>query len=383
MPTMDDHARAGIAAMEERDLPRAIAEFEAALKLAPDRPDLNNLLGMCHLARGDAASAVDVLKRAVALADPEEREDVQPMKRSFHLNLGQALMAADRTQDALDVLRAAATRWPASPEPRILLGVGLLGIGSVDEGLKVYDGLADLADAGDEVRESAQALAACVRDFIAAEHDADLFLRAHQESYVEYFNAVADGKESEGWYVEAARMARGPDGEPRPIIAEGAASYALSRVDLVNPSTGEVASIYSEREPMVVALNGLEALAQAPILFQWRSATVPTWVSTRTPWHWLPITIRFAKGGDEVVGLVDELIGPWYLDGFNGRFGEAEAGRFHYVSDLDRVGEGAVSFTVDLGRARFEAIEDLMRRIDVLHARHPIERVLLGQGRLP
>ncbi len=39
-------------------------------------------------------------------------------------------------------------------------------------------------------------------------------------------------------------------------------------------------------------------------------------------------------------------------------------------------------YTVDLGRARFDAIGALRRRLDVLHARHPIARVVFGHARV-
>ena len=75
--------------------------------------------------------------------------------------------------------------------------------------------------------------------------------------------------------------------------------------------------------------------------------------------------------------------GAWYLAGFNGDFGDADKGRFHYIGPPEPVGERALSYTVDLGRASFEAIEDLVRRLVVLNTTTPVRRVLFGNGYLP
>ena len=105
-------------------------------------------------------------------------------------------------------------------------------------------------------------------------------------------------------------MARGEDGEVKPILAEGARPYAMSSVDLVNPANNEIAGVYSEAEPMVVAVDGLEPLAQLSILFPWEDPPFETWVCTRCPWHWLPLIIQMEPGPDAAKAL-DEAIGSW------------------------------------------------------------------------
>ena len=42
-----------------------------------------------------------------------------------------------------------------------------------------------------------------------------------------------------------------------------------------------------------------------------------------------------------------------------------------------------MTWVVDLGRAKWDAIPDLLRKLGVLHERHPIQRVLFGEGRVP
>jgi len=85
--------------------------------------------------------------------------------------------------------------------------------------------------------------------------------------------------------------------------------------------------------------------------------------------------------GAGALEALDGVIGDWYTRGFDGAFGTADGQRFHYVSDPEPRREGrAVSYNVDLGRARIEAIDDLLARLTVLHATHPLAEVLLGRG---
>ncbi len=59
------------------------------------------------------------------------------------------------------------------------------------------------------------------------------------------------------------------------------------------------------------------------------------------------------------------------------------SGPLPWVTDTEPIGPRSVSFVVDLGRARWEAIADLLARLTQLHTTTPLERVLLGEGRLP
>jgi hypothetical protein len=97
------------------------------------------------------------------------------------------------------------------------------------------------------------------------------------------------------------------------------------------------------------------------------------------------MVVQFVAPADEAARIdrIDDTIGSWYLAGYNGEFGDGDRGRFHYVTDPEPTGTSAVAYTVDLGRAELRAVSDLLRRLAVLHERHPIRRVLLGEGRLP
>lgn len=382
MAMVDEHAQAGLKAIEEHRFDDAIRAFRSAVDLAPDRPDINHALGMAHIHRGDAGNALPHLAAAVRLAEPYDLPQHQALKRDFQMSLATAHQLVDQVEPARRVLEQVIATWPDCVDAHLQLGQLLLSSCRPTEGCVVYEAASDWLDK--DQRESAEALVGSIRAFLDSGHDASLFLEAHGDSYRQYFDEVAKVQVDQGWYAEAARMSRGADGELRPVLAEGARPYALVRVDLVNPADGTVSSVYAESDPMVVAVEGLEPLAQVPVLLPWAGHPFEVWVSSRCPWHWLGLVVQLADAGDaDPVPPVDEAIGGWYLAGYNGEFGEGDRGRFHYVTDPERTGRSAVAYTVDLGRSRLDAIRDLLRRLAVLHERHPIRRVLLGEGRLP
>jgi tetratricopeptide (TPR) repeat protein len=394
MATLDELAKAGIAAIGEKKYDEAIARFTEALAIDPSRPDLTNALGMAYLHRGEVGTALPHLERAVSLAEPFTAPEHQAMKRQFHLALATVYELLDRAPDARCILEGAVQRWPDALEPRLHLGQALLASCRVDEGIAIYRGLADHPQLDTEGKAAAKAVCDAIVAFRESGHGGDVFLRGHAESYKTYFDEVTKDSVAAGWYAEAARMSKGADGEIRPLIPQGARKYAMQRIDIVNPADGSAASVYSEAEPMVVALNGLEPLAQLAITFPWAGEPYEVWVCTRCPWHWLNIAVQFrvtpsegesVKDGpaEAIIGDLDQVIGDWYLMGFNGDFGDKDSGRFHYITDPEFDGRRTVSYTVDLGRAKFDAIPALLRRLSVLHEKRPIQRVVFGQARIP
>jgi tetratricopeptide (TPR) repeat protein len=382
MPTLDELARKGIDAIQEKRFSDAIDAFQEAVALDDSRPDMTNALGMAYLHRGDVGNAIPHLERAVALAEAFDAPEVQDMKRDFHQQLATSYQLMDRVDDAVRTLTGITSRWPSVPEPYLQLGGLLLSTGDLQAGMAAYRDAAGVLSGED--RQAAEVMVAAIEAFVESEHPGSVFLEAHAESYKAYFDQVAEAQAEHGWYAEAARMARGPDGEPVPIVADGARPYALTRVDLVNPADGTVSGVYSEQEPMIVAVQGLEPLAEAQIVFPWNDWPFAVGVSTRCPWHWLQITVAFQESREEeaLIADLDELVGGWYLAGYNGDFGEADAGRFHYIGDPELLGDRAVAYTIDLGRARFEAIGALLKRLTVLHDKQPIDRVLFGYAKL-
>ena len=384
MSTLDDHARAGLTAIQDKRFDDAVAAFRAAVELAPERPDINSALGMAYLHRGDAGNAIPSLEAAVRLSEPFEAPEHQARRREFALSLATAYQLMDRISAAEATLTGIIARWPeASLEARLQLGQLLLSSCRPAEGCAVYEAASDWLDK--DQRQSSEALVGSVRAFIDSGHPSSVFLEAHADSYRAYFDEIAKQQAEHGWMAEAARMTRRPDGEVVPLLGEGAKPYALERVDLVNPADGTVSSVYSETEPMVVAVQELEALAQVPILLPWLGHPFDVWVCTRCPWHWLTIVVELAEPMpfEERVERVEPGLASWYLAGWNGEFGEKDTGRFHYVTDPAPLGERAVAWVVDLGRAKFAAIPELLRRLAVLHESVRIRRVVFGEGRLP
>lgn len=385
MATFDELARAGMAAISEKKFDVAISSFTAALQVEPNRPDITNALGMAHMHRGDIGGAIPYLEQAVALAEPFVDPRYQEMKLSFHLGLASAYEVHDRTGDALRTLEAAVAKWPDQITPRLQLAQLLLASCRLEDGLAAYKALATHPGLDREGQAAAQTVVDAVRAFQESENPPSVFLQGHCESYKTYFDEVTAESVQSGWYAEAARMARGADGEIRPFMAEGSRPYAMQRIDVVNPADGTAASVYSEAEPMVVALNGLEPLAQLPIALPWKEQNYPIFVSTRCPWHWLNITVQFEEADpkEERVVWLDDTIGSWYLEGYNGTYGEKDWGRFHFITDPELLGDRAVTYTVDLGRSKYEAILGLLSRLAVLHEKHAIRRLVLGQARIP
>ncbi len=385
MSTLDEHARSGIAAVNEQRFDDAVSHFEQALAIDRSRPDLNNALGMAYLHRGEAVSAVPYLQRAHELARTYEEPEHIEMRKHFATGLASALAVVDRPLGAVGVLDEMLGILPADVELHLQRASLLVSSLRPSEGAEGYRRVAEIPGVEEELAEAALAISGAIDAFTSEEGlEASVFLKAHAESYTTFFNEQARTLENEGWYFEAARMVRGEDGEARPVIAEGARPWAVERVDMVNPQDGTVAKVGDEKEPIIVAVNGLEPLAQVPVTLPWSGWSFEAWVCSRCPWHWLPVTIELEDALDEAgLKAVDELFGSWYLAGFNGDFGDKEHGRFHYATDLERVGETAVSGTFDLGRASFEAAEDLLKRMEAFHSERRIRRVLLGPGRLP
>ena len=380
--SLDEYARAGLSAIEERRFDDAIEAFSKVLELDSQRPDMNHALGMAYVHRGDVGNAIPYLEAAVRLAEPYDAPEHQPLKLEFHMSLATSYQLMDQVPQARDALAEVVRRWPEHVEARLQLGQLLLSTCQLQAGLAVYKEAADYLDK--EQREAAEALVGSAEAFLESDHEANVFLQGHQESYVSYFDEVA--KSQPTWHAEAMRASM-VQGQAQPVLAAGARPYALSRVDLVNPSDNSVSGVYSEQEPMIVTLHGLEPLAQAPVMLPWEGGwPFATWVCSRAPWHWMGIIVQFAEPAtsqDVLIDQVDDVVGDWYLQGFNGDFGSRERGYFHYIGDPEVMGNRAVAYAVDLGRAHYEAIPALLQKLTVLHDRAPIQRVLFGYGRLP
>ncbi|MBW1688725.1 MAG: tetratricopeptide repeat protein, partial [Deltaproteobacteria bacterium] len=178
MPTLDELAHEGIAAIGEKRYQDAIERFQEALELEPDRPDMNNALGMAHMHRGDVGSAVPYLERAVELAEAYGDEEHGDMKILFITSLATAYQLTDRIPDARRHLQDATNRWPDKLEPRLQLGQLLLTSCQLDDGVEIYRGLVEFEHLDQKGRDAAEAVVGCVVLLEESEHQPDIFLRA-------------------------------------------------------------------------------------------------------------------------------------------------------------------------------------------------------------
>lgn len=358
-----------------------------AVEAAPDRPDLLNALAVVQLQLGESELGLKLAQEALArveeqMADPSRREQAQTLREGFLLTIA---AAAEDLGDAVTAAQAYGKVLEAhAGHPRARSGYAqlLLASGEIEKAIEQLCLYIDEDRDEQPFIEGAEALLETLRAFLRADIHPREFLAAHHGSYTQFFDHHAKEQEQHGWIAEAARMKRAPNGQVVPSIPEGARPYAAVRVDLVDPSTGQVGQVGDQ--PMIVALADYPALARSVIQIPWRELPFDLRVSSQAPWDQMPIQLRFRVGGPAAINACDKVIGDWYTAGFNGTFGRAESGRFHYISDPEvRPDYKAVVYNVDLGRADLSCIDELIRRLTVLHDQHPIERIILGRGYLP
>ena len=68
---------------------------------------------------------------------------------------------------------------------------------------------------------------------------------------------------------------------------------------------------------------------------------------------------------------------------FPGAYGNDKEGMLHEISPPEELDENSIQYYIDCGRAKLQAIKDLLARLEILHEQNPIESVLLGKGFLP
>ena len=336
------------------------------------RPDLEHGIAVILLQLGRPGEALPHLQQALELAWQAN------VPGAFLAHIHTALAAAhedlDQPTQALEVYDRLYD-IDARHEARASHAHLLLGMGRTDEGLEELGRYLELANAEEAFKEAATKFIKDVRDF-REEGDPREFLAAHRGGYVEFFDAKANEMAQQGWIAEPARMTRAPDGRLLPVIPEGARPYAAVRVDLASPEggAGQIGD-----QPMVVALAGFETLAQAPVSFFDRKQPFPIWVASQCPWDQLPITVVVGTGS--AVELVEPIVAEWYTAGFNGAFGAADSGRFHYISDPEPTHDGrGVRFHVDLGRAELRCVDALIDALVPVHSVHGVDKLLFGRG---
>jgi tetratricopeptide (TPR) repeat protein len=126
------HLLMGIALMETRDFPGAVAELRKAIAINPDLPTLRTTYARALLGSGDQEAAVRELHRAL-LAAPNDFE--------ANLTLGALLRRDGRHEDSARYLRRAHELRPQDLPARLGLAGALLSQGELDESRKLLEGV--------------------------------------------------------------------------------------------------------------------------------------------------------------------------------------------------------------------------------------------------
>jgi tetratricopeptide (TPR) repeat protein len=374
-----DVVKAALEAVRGDDLDAARAALIEALTAYPERVELVHSLAIIELQSGRPEHALNLMKNALAVVTERRGPGDAAIKPLLLLAMGAAHEELDEPAKALETYNKILDEHPDHPLATQGKGHLLLAWGRIEDGLETLQSVVD-ADADDpRFIAATEKLIAGVRGFLQADLHPSNFVDAHQGSYQEFFNHHAAEQSANGWIAEAARMKKDEDGNLTPVIAEGARPYAGTRVDLVDPTTGQAGLVGDQ--PMIVAIAGHEIIAQAPIIFEWPGSDIPVWGSTQMPWNLLNITIVFDSA--DPIQAVDETIGDWYSAGFDGAFGAPDRGRFHSITDPRQLGPHTVRYDLDCGRAEPAAIDDLLKRLSVLNTSSSIKGVLIGRGFVP
>jgi Flp pilus assembly protein TadD len=379
----DDISAKAMQALRGDDPDLASRTLRKLLTEAPERIDLLHALAVTELRRSNASEAWQITMHAQQIA--ESRRDATAGTVMPQIVLVRAAACEDLhdAAGAEAAYRLLLEHEPVNPRGTQGLGYMLVAVGRTQDGLAMLDQY--ITDKQDEPQyiEATQAFVDSLRQLIANDIHPREFLAAHRGSYVEMFDHYASEMEAKGWMAEAARMQRDDSGNVVPIIPEGARDYASVRVDLVDPNTGQPGRV--GEQPMVVSLAEYQPLARAPVVTAYPERDWPfqVWTSSQVPWNDLSVQVRFVDPNADAVATFDPVLGDWYRDGFDGKYGSAQHGRFHEVSDISANGPGCAHVTLDAGRAELSCIDGLLRRLTILHGQHPIAHVLFGRGFLP
>ena len=371
--------RNALEAVQGDDPDKAREALMLALTEHPDRLDLVHTLAVIELQNGSPELALDLSEKAAAVAmERREPGDLVLLPQllltqgAAHEELRNPMGALNTYDQVLEV---------DADHPLAMQGKGhlLLAWGELEKGLQILQQTIDAGKDDQRFLDATQKLIDGVKRFQSDDLHPRNFVDAHRGSYVEFFDHHAEQMSEKGWIAEAARMRKDEQGNLIPVVADGAKPYAGTRVDLVDPQTGQ-AGLVGE-QPMVVAIQNHEIIAQTAIVFAWPHDDFPVWGSSQMPWNLLSICIRLDT--DDPEAAVDPTIGDWFSAGFDGEFGSTDRGRFHSISDPEHLDEHTIRYQLDCGRAEAHASDDLLKRLAVLHNTHTITGVLIGRGFLP
>lgn len=379
MSTIEDLAHKALTALRDERPKDARELLSRAIAEAPERLDLRHALAVTHLQLGETLDALYRIQEVEDMAREVADEAAAALMSQIVLTRASVHEDMANPAEAEAAYREVLANEEGNPSALQGLGFLLCGWGRIDEGIVYIEAFAEAMEDSPEVAAGASAFSEAIAKFRRNDVHPREFLVAHRGSYCEFFDHHARQMASKGWIAEAARMKRDANGKVVPSIPEGARPYAAVRVDLVDPSSGQAGLVGDE--PMLVSIVGYEPLAHAPCLFRAPSEGFQVWISSQCPWNHLVVQIRFQRPGAQADA--DLIIGDWYRAGWDGAFGTHDQGRFHSISDPESMSPDSVAYNLDCGRAEVTATDDLLRRLVILHDRHPIQHVVFGRGYLP
>lgn len=145
------HTNLGNTLLSQGQMPEAIAQYEAALRLQPYAPEAHINLSNALARIGRAAEAVEHGEAALRL---------EPDSADAHINLGNALVQLGRTAEAIEHYEAALRIQPAAADVRVNLGAALLKAERTDDAVRQYEAALRLEPAKAETQSAlANALA--------------------------------------------------------------------------------------------------------------------------------------------------------------------------------------------------------------------------------
>jgi len=127
MTVPDTTLQRAVAAHKAGRLEEAEASYRDILQAQPDNADALNFLGLLRYHQGEAASAIDLLRRSV---------EANPDNPHAHINLGNVLMAREDHEGAQAAFRKATELSPGLAITWYNLGVCLRHLGRRDEAIQ-------------------------------------------------------------------------------------------------------------------------------------------------------------------------------------------------------------------------------------------------------
>jgi len=374
---MDSIAQKALDALRSENPNEARIALEELIESAPERLDLRHSLAIVLLKMGESKAAKIVVDDAIALMDDGQGDTLDDsLSAQLYMARAEACLDLYLPRQAEQSYQMILQKDPQNPYALQALAYLLLRWGRTKQGVST---LKDYVKAGTDeaqILEGNKAFMEAVQRFISNDIHPKEFLVAHHGAYQEFFAHHEEQMKSKGWLSEQAYiLPADEEGKYVYAIRDGDRPYATTRVDLYDPQSHQVGRVGDQ--PMIVALADYEALAHAPALFTWPGHSFLVLVSSNCAWNNLSIQIRTMDGSWE---NIDPYIGDWYQDGFFGKFGSETEGFFHEIGYPQEIDGNSVQYYVDCGKAGVEAIENLLRRLEIAHSHFGIDTIIIGEG---